>query len=118
VAEFGVRFEEIASMSGWLQGWGQNVPDPYLTMGDGTGGMSSGGMMSNAQMDQLRAAMGAQADKVFFMLMPLHHQGAIVMARTELAQGANPQVKKLAQSIITSQSAEIAEMKSMLGALG
>jgi uncharacterized protein (DUF305 family) len=39
------------------------------------------------------------------------------MARTELAQGANADAKKLAESIVESQNKEIAQMKSMLAHL-
>jgi uncharacterized protein (DUF305 family) len=35
------------------------------------------------------------------------------MARTELARGANPEAKRLVQSIITGQTAEIAEIKAL-----
>jgi uncharacterized protein (DUF305 family) len=47
--------------------------------------------------------------------MVKHHQGAVAMARTELAQGANANAKSLARSIIESQKNEIAQMKGMLG---
>jgi uncharacterized protein (DUF305 family) len=49
-------------------------------------------------------------------LMVNHHQGALEMARTELAKGQNAEVKKLAQSIVTSQTAEIATMRKMADA--
>lgn len=45
-----------------------------------------------------------------------HHTGAIAMARTELEKGMNPEAKKLAQTIIDSQEAEINEMKRLGGA--
>jgi uncharacterized protein (DUF305 family) len=104
---------EIATMSGWLKGWGQAVPDPYGHAA-GMSGMDHNGMMSDAQMKQLSDAMGKQADKVFLTLMIDHHQGAIDMGKTELAQGSNAQVKKLAQAIVTTQTAEIAQMKTLL----
>jgi uncharacterized protein (DUF305 family) len=44
-----------------------------------------------------------------------HHSGAITMARTEIEEGANPDVKKLAQAIIDTQEAQIAEMKRLGG---
>ena len=37
------------------------------------------------------------------------------MAKTELADGANADAKKLAQDIATAQEAEITQMKQMLG---
>ena len=52
---------------------------------------------------------------MFLTMMIEHHEGAIAMSETELADGANTDVKALASSIIASQSAEIAEMKAMLG---
>lgn len=104
-------------MTGWLKGWGQTPPDPYAHLA-GMAGMEHGGMMSDQQMNQLGQAAGAAADKVFLTLMQEHHQGAIDMAGTEVAQGANPGAKELAQSISTSQTAEIAQMKGMLLKLG
>lgn len=50
-------------------------------------------------------------------MMTRHHQGAVDMARTELAQGTSTEGKKLAQSIIDSQTAEIAQMGSILAGI-
>lgn len=108
---------EIATMAGWLKGWGKPVPDPYAHM-VGMAGMSHGGMMSAEQMDQLGKATGTAADKLFLTQMQEHHAGAVDMARGQLVNGSNPDAKKLAQSIITSQTAEIAQMKAMVTALG
>jgi uncharacterized protein (DUF305 family) len=46
--------------------------------------------------------------------MIVHHQGAIDMSQTELAQGSNPDARQLAQHIITAQQAEINEMRTLL----
>jgi uncharacterized protein (DUF305 family) len=115
---------EIATMSGWLKGWGSAVPDPYGHAAGMTGmsqggktGMSQGGMMSDAQLKQLSEATGPAADKSFLSLMVEHHQGAIDMANGELREGVNPEAKRLAQSIVTSQTAEIAQMKSLLASM-
>jgi len=40
-------------------------------------------------------------------MMSRHHQGAIQMASTELTDGSLPEVKQLAQQIITSQQREV-----------
>jgi uncharacterized protein (DUF305 family) len=55
---------------------------------------------------------------MFLRLMITHHQGAIAMAKTEQANGSNPQAIALARSIESSQSAEIEQMNQMLQNLG
>ena len=47
--------------------------------------------------------------------MIAHHQGAIEMAKSEIANGENVDAKSLANNIITTQQAEIGQMKQMLG---
>ena len=44
-----------------------------------------------------------------------HHQGAIEMAKAEVANGDNDDAKRLAQSIVDTQQAEIGQMNQMLG---
>lgn len=81
------------------------------------GGMNHGsgdGMMTQADMHALENANGAQATRGFLTGMIKHHQGAVAMAQTELAQGANPAAKQLAQAIMTTQNIEIAEMNKFL----
>ena len=80
-------------------------------------GMAMPGMMSDAQMQQLTAATGADFDRLFLELMIVHHQGAIEMADTQIAEGSNPAALALAESIKTSQTAEIAEMQQLLQTL-
>lgn len=47
-----------------------------------------------------------------------HHQGAIEMAKTVLAFGKDPEVRKLAEEIIKAQESEIALMQNWLKANG
>ena len=51
------------------------------------------------------------ADKDFAAQMIAHHQGAVSMARVELEYGKDPEMRKLAQTIIKAQKQEIAFMK-------
>lgn len=82
----------------------------------GMGGMGAGdGLMSQADMDALGQASGDDAARLYLTGMIKHHQGAVTMAQTELAQGQNPDAKKLAQSIVMTQKAEITEMNGLLG---
>jgi uncharacterized protein (DUF305 family) len=49
-------------------------------------------------------------DRAFIDAMVPHHQGAIRMARIEIAKGGDDDLKSLAQGIIDSQSREIEQM--------
>lgn len=101
---------EIVEMTGWLKSWGAPVPDSSM------GGMMSRGtgMMSAADMASLDKGMGAAFDRMWVQMMVTHHQGAVAMAKTELAGGQSTDAKKLAQSIVTSQTAQIAQLQQLL----
>jgi hypothetical protein len=72
-----------------------------------------------ASMDKMHMAMGAvkrsgDSDVDFVRLMLPHHQAAIDMAKTELLYGKDPQMRRLAQEIITDQQSEIELMQLWL----
>jgi uncharacterized protein (DUF305 family) len=72
-----------------------------------------------SSMDRMHAAMtSAQAtgnsDADFVKLMIPHHQAAIDMAKTQLLYGKDPQMRRLAQEIITDQQSEIELMNLWL----
>jgi uncharacterized protein (DUF305 family) len=100
---------EIAQMSGWLAGWGEN-PSPSMGMDHDMGG----GMMSQADMDALEQAAGDEAARLFLTGMITHHKGAITMAQDEVTNGQNPEAVALAQKIITDQQAELTTMNQLL----
>ena len=129
---------EIQQMQGWLSTWAAAMPSTTAESdSDGMGGMDIGGMgsqgqmtsggvtstmsmpgmMSDADMQQLAAASGTEFDRLFLQQMIVHHQGALEMADTEIAQGSNAAALALARSIKTSQTAEITEMQQMLQTL-
>lgn len=97
---------EVATMTGWLAGWGAPAPD--TSGGAGMAGME--GMMSDAEMASLGAATGADFDRTWVSLMLAHHRGAVAMAEVEQRDGQNPSARALAGSIIAGQSAEIDEL--------
>ncbi len=73
------------------------------------------GMMSADQMDALTALSGTEFDRQWLTRMIEHHEGAIDMANTELADGENPEARQMATDIVTAQQKEIADMQAALG---
>lgn len=76
-------------------------------------GMSHGGMDMKAMMkdmnDQMaNMPMSADPDVDFARMMRIHHVGAVDMAKAQLRDGKNPQMRKMAQDIIAAQNKEIA----------
>lgn len=71
-------------------------------------GMSAPEMGMDMDMEALEAAK--PFDRAFIDAMIAHHQGAIRMARTELAEGDDAEAKSLAEAVIAAQSAEIEQM--------
>ena len=70
-------------------------------------------------METMHAAMAAaepsgNKDADFANLMLPHHQAAVDMAKTELLFGDDPQMRRLAQEIITDQESEIQLMQLWL----
>jgi uncharacterized protein (DUF305 family) len=51
-------------------------------------------------------------DRELIDMMIPHHQGAIRMAHMELADGANVDVKRLAEAIVDAQSKELEQMNA------
>ena len=109
---------EIEQMRGWLAGWGQPVPPADTTTMGGMAGMDHSGMgstmMSEEDMAALEEADGKEASRLFLEQMIVHHQGAIAMARQQLAMGVNPDATKLARAIVSAQEKEIATMTELL----
>jgi len=109
---------EIEQMRGWLAGWGEDVPAADGAMGGmdhDMGSMGSGsGMMSEADLSELEAATGAEADRLFLTQMVAHHRGAVAMSKMVLRAGESRDVAALAQTIIATQESEIVSMTELL----
>ena len=72
-----------------------------------------------ASMQKMHVAMAAvgpsgDSDVDFVRLMLPHHQAALDMAKTQLLNGKDPQMRRLAQEIITDQQSEIELMQLWL----
>jgi uncharacterized protein (DUF305 family) len=79
------------------------------------GGMP--GMATAAEIDELEAASGEEAVRLFLTLMIAHHEGGVEMADAVLARTDVPQVLRLATGIKKAQEAEIAAMQDLLAQL-
>jgi uncharacterized protein (DUF305 family) len=103
---------EIETMKVFLVQWKEN---PDTGSGHGGHGSTMQGMVDEATMTKLESLNGAEFDTLWLESMISHHQGAIEMAKAEIANGDNVDAKRLAQTIIDTQQAEIGQMKQMLG---
>lgn len=101
---------EVDRMTGWLAQWGASPMADHEAM-DGHG---MGGMMSADDLRELATLKGAAFDTAWLEMMVEHHEGAVVMAKDVQRNGTHAGTKALAAEIITSQQAEITEMKALL----
>ncbi len=109
---------EIAAMSAWLRGRGQDVPpeatNPNLT---DHGSHAMPGMASADDLTALAAATGVEADRLFLSLMIRHHQGALAMVDQQAPNTADPLVEETAAEIYATQGKQVAQMQGMLDRL-
>ena len=103
---------EIETMKVFLVQWNEN---PDTNSGHSGHGAPMEGMVDEAAMSKLESLNGPEFDTLWLQSMVSHHQGAIEMAKAEIANGENVDAKRLAQTIIDTQDAEIGQMKQMLG---
>ena len=78
------------------------------------------GMLTPNQMKTLAAARGPAFDRLFLEGMIQHHQGALDMVETLMAQpdaAQDPMLSDFATSVVADQSAEILRMQSLLSDL-
>lgn len=100
---------EITTLTGWLKEWNAPTDAPMDHEMDG--------MMSEDDLNKLRAATGTEAAKLFLTQMIEHHEGAVDMAEDEIEDGKNADAVAMAKSIVESQQKEIDEMRTMLKGL-
>lgn len=74
------------------------------------------GLATDADIDTLRRATGAEANAQFVALMTAHHQGGIHMAEHAAMHAATDEVKKMAASMVKGQRGEVDEMAKLLAA--
>lgn len=103
--------------AGHMAGMNHAMPMPAPAPGD-TAAMP--GMLTPNQMQALSAAQGPAFDRLFLLGMIQHHQGALDMVDTLMAQpdaAQDPMLSDFTTSVVADQSAEILRMQSILSEL-
>ena len=117
------QIPEIAQLQGMLAEWDQPIASaPTAAPMRGMPGMDGGGalaaaapgMMTDQEMTQLESATGPAFDRAFLKMMITHHQGALTMAGSELADGRDQDAMLMAQNISDAQQASIELMQRLL----
>jgi uncharacterized protein (DUF305 family) len=114
--------DEVRMMRTWLRDHHREVPDDgayrmMMAMPD----MAMPGMLTQAEMDQLAAARGADFDRLFLEFMIKHHQGALTMVKTLMATPGAAQDSSIfafVSDVEADQSAEITRMRAMRATMG
>jgi len=113
---------QVGMMQGWLQVWDVPVNSAaelmaWMSGGDHAMQMTGNlmpGMATNDELAELRGLSGTDLDVRFLQLMIRHHQGGVQMASYAADHASEDAVRRLARSMVTMQSAEIAAMEQMI----
>lgn len=101
---------EMIQMREWQKAWGFEITNSGGHMSHGGGGAEMAGDMVE-MMNRLKDLKGEAYDEEFLRQMILHHEQAIEMSVDADTNAKRQEIKDLAASVITAQSAEIKQMK-------
>ena len=91
-----------------------------MGMGMGKGDTHGADQMHKAMtsgMDSMKMMKTTgDTDRDFAMLMKMHHEQAVDMAKTEIAHGKSAELKAMSRKIIAAQQKEIAQLDKWLAA--
>jgi uncharacterized protein (DUF305 family) len=121
VLVFSIIFLIIGVFVGWLICSNKEartaIPTGTHMMGNGEM-MNNNGMGMNGAMDSMMAGLSGKTgdafDKAFIEEMIMHHEGAVAMAQAALKNAKHPEIKIMANAIISAQTSEINQMKGWL----
>ena len=105
--------KEISELETWRKQWYAKVGNKPMAYD------AKGGKMMEMNTDQINGMMmsqnlgakDAEFDLRFINAMIPHHEGAVTMAQNAATKSTRPEIKQLAQDIISSQQAEIKQMQ-------
>lgn len=120
--------DEMRYMERWLKLRGMPVSNAMSPMHHSSGmampkrndgeTMMMPGMLTKEQMEALKAARGAEFDRLFLLGMIQHHKGALAMVEemfNTAGSGQDSELFNFATDVDSGQRAEIKIMESMLG---
>jgi uncharacterized protein (DUF305 family) len=112
--------KEIAELKQWRQAWYAKAPsEPQAWHTEMKHMMAmSPQQIKTMRMDMNLGAADSGFDLRFVNAMIPHHEGAVTMAKDTLNKSKRPEIQKLAKAIISSQEAEIKQMKQWQQAWG
>ncbi|MES2331111.1 DUF305 domain-containing protein [Sediminibacterium roseum] len=89
----------------------RNTKPMKMDMGQG----NASNKLINEMMANMKAMeMSGNTDKDFIRMMISHHESAIKMAKSEIANGMNSSLKQMAKTMINDQTMEINNFKKLL----
>ncbi|MGV0024439.1 DUF305 domain-containing protein [Phormidesmis priestleyi] len=105
--------QEIAQLKQWRTAWYPKAESTPMAYDSKMGKMMpmSSDQMNGMMMNMDLGAADDQFDLRFINAMIPHHESAVTMATDALSKTKRPEIKKLAEDIVSSQQAEIAQMK-------
>ena len=124
---------QIGMFQAWLEDWGLSPtgsqPPMAWMAGHDHGSASSQsmklrpdglmpGMATPAQIQQLRQATGKAREILFCQLMIRHHRAGVAMAEMAASRATEPEVRRVAQTIVDGQTYEIQVLTAMLAKRG
>jgi uncharacterized protein (DUF305 family) len=119
---------QVGQMYGWLETWDlpQHSTEPVMAwMSDHTSHQAPAGneglmpgMATRAQLNQLAAAQGQDAERRYLQLMIPHHEAGVEMAEYAANEANEPVVRHLATTIVEAQTRELTVLRDMLAARG
>ena len=83
-------------------------------MEPGSPSMEMQGTMMSGMEKMKQMKMTGDTDKDFAMMMKMHHQQALEMAKPEIDHGKSPELKAMARKIVKDQTKEIAQFNAWM----
>ncbi len=117
---------QAGQMFAWLESWDlpQSTRGPVMawmsdhTTHEPTADAPMPGMATQAELNQLAAAEGVEAERRYLQLMIPHHEAGVEMAEYAVEHARTDVVRHLAETIVVSQTKELTVLHDLLDARG